>query len=286
MRKKIPLEEAKSSSTIFRRRKEAGLVKPLIKAEVVESFFDEWSDEMAWLLGLIWSDGCLYKNTVEISSKDLEIIELVSALAGGRIALKNRGRHMRVTLTSRYLANQLRSLRLTERKSLTIEFPPVPDEWTGAFVRGLIDGDGSVLLRSGRPGQQVADLMVQLVTASENLKRGLEGWFLSRGISFSLSARKSQPQYATLYKFSIVHQQSLIKLHSLLYFCEDTCCLHRKRVPFDEWMRQPRARSGRPSSTQHHATNARVTNSKKRAQAARERIKVAKAHGQTVMFEE
>lgn len=237
-----------SKNTLYRRRRAAGLTKPIVPASFNHEFFDSWSDEMAWMLGLIWSDGCLFGNTVEISSKDFQLIDLAMAvIGGGSYRLKNNGQHVRMYFTSPHTAARLRAIGLTEHKSLTIQWPNVSPDYEGAFMRGLIDGDGSVLSYQYRSGQQVPDLHVQLVTASPFLRDGIAAWFDREEMRFSLSGRDypERPNWHTLWKFSVNHQTSLKKLHGLLYPEECVPCLHRKRIPFDDWMTTPRARSGR-----------------------------------------
>lgn len=240
---RIPDGQPMSARTLARRKKEAGLVKVRQPSFLNEKFFDVWSPELAWVVGLIWSDGCLYGNTVDISSKDFQIIELVLALIGGRYALKNRGEHLRVHFSSKHVATFLRSIGLTEKKSLTIAWPKIPVEYEADFMRGLIDGDGSVISRSDRPGQQVPDLRVQLVTASALLRDGVANWLERNNISFTLYVRKDTNP---LWRFTVLRQESLRTLYTLLYPQTDSVCLHRKRIPYDLWISTPRRQSGRP----------------------------------------
>lgn len=232
-----------SKRTIARRRKAAGLVQSRPKSNLNESFFENWSGELAWLIGLIWSDGCLSGNTIDISSKDFQLIDLVLSLTDGRYALKNRGAHLRIHFTSKKVCDFLRSIGLTERKSLTIGWPTIPDMYSADFVRGLIDGDGCVHVKKLRSGQQAPDLSVQLVTASPYLRDGVSNWLRSNDIRFSLSVRQNKNP---LWRFAVVHQDSLRKLYHLLYHCEDVPCLYRKRIPYMEWIETPRIRSGAP----------------------------------------
>lgn len=238
----IPDGQPMSKRTLHRRKKAAGLVFPPTPNYPDLNFFSSWSSELAWMIGLIWSDGCLSGNTVEICSKDFQLIDLVMSLTGGRYGLKNQGQHLRITFTSKEITNFLRSVGLTERKSLTVEWPKMPTEYMGDFMRGLIDGDGSVLIREDRPGQQVPDLVVQLVTASQNLRSGIAQWFDNQNIRYGLSYRDMGNG---LWKFSVRHQESLRTLYRLLYPSDHVVCLHRKYNPYSVWMDTPRIRSGR-----------------------------------------
>ena len=245
---KVPLAEAATRITIYRRRKDAGLAQSRRAPPRNEAIVDHWTDELAWLVGLIWSDGYLYPkgNTVEISSKDMQLIDLVmSLLSCDGFALKNRGRHVRVTFASPHIAQFLRDIGLTTPKSLTIGWPSMPDGLSGAFMRGLTDGDGSVALTQNRQGQQVPDLTVQLVTGSPTLAEGIRAWFDRHDIRASHRVRTAaRAEWHDLYAFVIHEQASLKRLHGLLYPHKDVPCLHRKRVPFDQWLATPRASSG------------------------------------------
>src|SRR3989338_7583602 len=42
------------------------------------------------------------------------------------------------------LTSDLKNLGILPRKSLTIDFPNVPEVFTADFIRGVFDGDGSV----------------------------------------------------------------------------------------------------------------------------------------------
>jgi hypothetical protein len=245
-RRRIPDGQPMSERTRYRRRAAAGLTQPVRRFPWNESFFDDWSDEMAWVLGLIWSDGSLTHNMVEVCSKDPDLIELVVGLVDQERGLrpKNGGRHWRVNLCSPRAAGRLRGLGLTEAKSFTVRWPnELPEQYEGAFVRGLLDGDGSVYLRADRKGQQVDDLRVALNTASPDLAEAFAECLGRWGIAVTTSRSRS------VLRVHVNRHDDLRRLHGLMYPHEDVCCLVRKRVLFDVWVDTPRAPSGRHSST-------------------------------------
>lgn len=127
-----------------------------------ESFFKSWSPGMAWVLGLIFTDGNL-QNTpsrglrVSIHSIDLEMLEKVrSLLKSSRKITKrqqsyDKSKHIyNFDFYRAEMRKDLVSFGLTERKSLTMEFPNVPDAFKRHFIRGCWDGDGSVFISQGR----------------------------------------------------------------------------------------------------------------------------------------
>src|SRR5262249_38678857 len=61
--KRVASWEGMSPRTRARRLKEAGLVKELRDRSFDQSFFEVWTPELAWVLGLIWSDGYIHPRT-------------------------------------------------------------------------------------------------------------------------------------------------------------------------------------------------------------------------------
>ncbi|GGT54393.1 hypothetical protein GCM10010271_67830 [Streptomyces kurssanovii] len=241
---RIPDGQPKSQRTQFRERARRGETQPVFRYPWNENFFDSWSDDVAWLLGIIWSDGHLDRgNRVSVSAKDRDLIEVIARLisqANG-VRPKNGGRHWSIGFTSPHAAGLLRSLGLMPAKSHIIAWPvKLPQAYEAAFVRGLLDGDGSVLLSKRRPGQQRPDLRVSLCSASEELTRGFLDWCARNGLRVQHYTRGG------VHTALILRQASLRALHTLLYPMPDVPCLARKRETYDAWMATPRAPAGRP----------------------------------------
>jgi len=241
---KIPHGHPKSERTQYRERALRGETQAVFRYPWNDRFFDEWSDAMAWLLGVIWSDGYLSAgNRVEVCSKDRDLIESIAqiiAQANG-VRPKNGGRHWRIAFTSAHAAQRLRALGLVTAKSHIIEWPvDVPGPYEAAFVRGLIDGDGSVLLSKYRAGQQRPDLIVDFTSASEALALSFFDWCDRHGIQARHYIRHG------VHRLFVRQQASLRALHALLYPQPHVNCLARKRRVFEAWMEIPRVRSGRP----------------------------------------
>lgn len=72
-----------------------------------------------------------------------------------------------ISIANEYMANRLKHIGMHANKSLDIQYPKeLPDCLFGSFLRGVIDGDGSVLLSKKRKSQKVEDCRVSFVTAS------------------------------------------------------------------------------------------------------------------------
>ena len=64
------------------------------KHKVNEDFFKKWSNEMAWILGLILTDGCINKDnhTITLTQKNTSILELVARFMDAEYVKKDPGR--------------------------------------------------------------------------------------------------------------------------------------------------------------------------------------------------
>jgi len=123
-----------------------------------EAFFAQWSNEMAWVLGLLFTDGCLHNSRatkgVSFAQKDLGLLKKVLNLLQCDAKIYKPSNHVPgFSLNSDQLYEQLISLGLTPRKSLTMQFPDVPEPYVRHFIRGCWDGDGSVFygVNNNRP---------------------------------------------------------------------------------------------------------------------------------------
>ena len=104
-----------------------------------------------YLVGLITSDGCLSKDGrhIDITSKEYEFLRKLKDSLGliNKIGVKNKGKineaHY-LQISNRNLYEFLLSVGLTPRKSLIQNKVDVPNEFFHDFLRGLIDGDGSI----------------------------------------------------------------------------------------------------------------------------------------------
>lgn len=119
---------------------------------------------MAYVLGIIFTDGCLTldKNTrsttvnkrLSIAQKEPEILMKVLDLmkCNAKLYFKKRlkygsivsGEIYRFDVSNERVYDDLVNLGLHPRKSLDIEFPKIPPEYLRHFIRGCWDGDGSV----------------------------------------------------------------------------------------------------------------------------------------------
>jgi hypothetical protein len=125
------------------------------------NFFRSMTPELAYVLGWIASDGCVGKNKVTISLQvgDKAILESLKVLVEYTGEVKETSQddtrtlktnhHAVLTLYSKTLVEILATYGLGRRKSLTLEYPDLPDDMQAHFVRGFFDGDGCINKMSG-----------------------------------------------------------------------------------------------------------------------------------------
>lgn len=121
--------------------------------DVNESFFDEWSPDMAYVLGWIYADGSIKKDLrgFEITSSDLEHLRNIADMLGSDLNISlYKGKKNKQTAGKLYIhrpamVKRLLEIGLTPVKSKTIVIPDtLPKELLGNFIRGYFEGDGHV----------------------------------------------------------------------------------------------------------------------------------------------
>lgn len=143
------------------------------KYSVNSLFFNSWSTQMAYVLGFIAADGNIYRSErghiLQITCDDTDVIEKIQSVLKheGQIYAKLRengkiSHSIRICDYSIY--RDLLALGVTERKSLTITPPLIPEKYVHHYIRGYFDGDGSVSYRSGIYNR--SRLVVDIYTAS------------------------------------------------------------------------------------------------------------------------
>lgn len=183
-------------------------------------FANGWNRNNAYTFGWVMSDGCLLREgrnktawAVRICSNDRDIIEWLHnyLCVGNKIYKQNECGHLikyRNTESIQFMMDN----HLTERKSINMEFPDVPDEFFGDFVRGYFDGDGSIVLHRTRYnlyGQ--ASFTSGSIGFLETLQKRLE----ERGIHSKIY--KDGRTTNNSYYLRVIKRSEIEKLFALMY---------------------------------------------------------------------
>ena len=117
-------------------------------AKIPNDFFKVWTPEMAYVLGYWWADGNMLQTAagkrVSFTSKDGEHLEQIVRVIGvGRVTTKG-GKYYELAIKRADMYDDLLQLGGTPGKSLTATWLAPPSEFLRHFVRGFVDGDGSL----------------------------------------------------------------------------------------------------------------------------------------------
>ena len=202
-----------------------------------------WSSEMAYVVGLTATDGCLVsgRRAINFKSGDRQLVETYLALLGrtNRIKLQRTRTGGSAYFTQFHdsaLYEWFRSVGLTPRKSLTLGAISVPDEFLLALVRGLLDGDGSVINKTYRAdtGRRDDYYWEYLITSFNSGSRAHLDWLSGR--LFNLLGLKSavseltttRPRRHPYFGLRFGKRASLVLLP--LLYSTGAPCLERKRA--------------------------------------------------------
>lgn len=126
------------------------------KYQINENFFEVWSSEMAWVLGVLYADGnisyCQHR-VVQLWSADIDLIKkvLLQFNSTHKIFIHNPNRTIlqskisySIHIPRKKMYNDLVKLGMIENKSNFMEFPDIPNKYLNHFLRGYTDGDGCI----------------------------------------------------------------------------------------------------------------------------------------------
>lgn len=204
--------------------------------QVDSQFFNRWSSEMAYVLGVICADGCLVEHAngyhcLNITSKDLSWLQQIRQTLQAQQKISSKQEAYQLQIRNQIIYNSLLALGLTPRKSKTLRLPFVPPAVFPDFVRGYFDGDGTVWfwrdIRWRHPWQ-------------------LKASFYSGSQAFLVELRLSLQRYAQLSPGSLTTLPTAfelrygirdgLQLYHWMYWDHSVPCLQRKRNKFEEFL--------------------------------------------------
>lgn len=156
------------------------------KYDINDLFFEKINDQdKAYIFGLIYADGNLFKNQIEISlvESDKNILEAIGKkIYIDIVPLKwRKGRtsgerinkpQWRLFIVNKKIANDLRGHGLVENKSLKIRLPELRNDLYRHFIRGYFDGDGCLHISKYKGNNRV--MIVSNPMFTRDLKRKIE----------------------------------------------------------------------------------------------------------------
>jgi len=207
--------------------------------DINEMFFEKWSTEMAYILGLIITDGCVSQTgTVSLRINDRDLLEKVRQAMESEHRIRSYKHQKKLygfQFTREKMTDNLKRLGVLPKKSLTVDFPDIPDLFIVDFIRGVFDGDGSVFFEKRNPR---STLKTSFVSSSKKFIEKLEKKLQKLGMPPSM-IYKQKTKNTVSHMIRYANKDS-IKFYNILYknVPDNGLYLERKRDKYKQCMRK------------------------------------------------
>lgn len=185
------------------------------------------SDFDAYFIGLMLTDGYVYKDGVGIDLIDEDCISMIANQTKNEYKAYepeeredgyNRKTRYRVLINNKELIDSLQRFGITKNKTYTLQPPQLMEEeyeFLPYLIRGIIDGDGCVYENSNN-----GKINIYIVTASYDFAQWLEKILKERlflqGVSLNVKT-SSNDNDTELYKVEIFRERDIKKIAALVY---------------------------------------------------------------------
>jgi|AntAceMinimDraft_9_1070365.scaffolds.fasta_scaffold24922_2 intein-encoded DNA endonuclease-like protein len=221
----------------------------MLKQKVNAKFFQQWSSNMAYILGFIVADGSVHKRknrkdsyVMNITSKDRKHLEEIQKVMSSqyKLGLKNNSstsekKYSCIQISNKEICKDLIDLGVVPRKTYDgLDFIKVSDKYFSDFVRGFFDGDGSVYIYEVNRTRQIK---VGFVSSSLSFITGFNQQ-LCKNLNISIKSVHQKIDKRgirmTLYDICF-YVDDCEKLAEFIYGNNPTLYLSRKRKVFEKW---------------------------------------------------
>jgi intein-encoded DNA endonuclease-like protein len=196
------------------------------------------NDISYYLLGLFITDGNVYikKNATaiqcEIKSIDYDFLITIKNLICPNLPLKKSHNNcFRLRINNKEIGQWLILNKCIPNKTKVVDFPDIPKEYLSDFVRGLIDGDGSIGIYKNRSCVRFDSASLNLITKlcyllnNLNIKCSISK---SKWIECILNGRKIKST-TQMYRLTFTGLTAY-KLLKFIYKNERLCLLRKKET--------------------------------------------------------
>lgn len=187
---------------------------------IKENYFGAQTANMAYVLGLLASDGCVHstKNLIyiELQRQDKELLEKVNSELGNTRPIKDyetiRGyENSKLWFYSQQAKEQLAEYHIIPNKTYSpnFKFPEtLQKEYYRDYIRGLFDGDGSIKNTNHTPTWQID-------SSSFDIVKNIQQYLQELGIETEITTKQSKN--IPLYRIYCYGQEKCHKLFDLMY---------------------------------------------------------------------
>ncbi len=202
----------------------------------------KWSEDFAYAVGLIATDGCLYNDGrhMSLTTKDEEQANNFQRCLGLKVknGLKSNGRNKKkdcfhIQFGDVLFYNFLVSIGLSQAKSKTIGAIKIPNKYFFDYLRGCFDGDGTFYSYWDPRWKSSHMFYLEFASASEKHLIWLQK---------EISKRISVKGHVTGRKKNVFFQLKYAKKEALeivkkMYYTVDVVCLTRKLIKIRKALR-------------------------------------------------
>jgi len=200
-------------------------MKPLRRGKI------KWTPDLAYIVGLITSDGCLSKDGrhLDFTSKDKDLLETFKTILNlkVKISYKTSGYTKKKCSYLQFgdvvLYRWLESIGLMPKKSKIIGDLKIPKKYFFDFLRGLFDGDGCFYSYWDKRWKSSFMFYVDFCSAS---KKFLE--WLQKSLFNYLKIKGDLKIGTNVCNLRFAKKEGL-KIIKKMYFSPDVKCLMRKK---------------------------------------------------------
>lgn len=196
--------------------------------------FINWSAQFAYAIGLLATDGCVYKDgkRVAFTSKDYDQVEnlmkclKISCKVGLNISGNKKSTSYRVQFVDPAFVIFLNSIGIGSNKSKTISKIKIPDELFFDFIRGCFDGDGSIYSYWDKRWKKSFMFYVSFASASIEFINWVQEEIYSR---LKIAGHVTHANRQSTHQLKYAKSDS-VKLLRAMYYRDRIICLRRKRL--------------------------------------------------------
>lgn len=211
-------------------------------------YFDEWSPQMAYVLGFLFADGSVstYSLVADVTRSDEQILHFIRHELGLITPIRHyiatnpsTKPYARLVVNSKRVVRQLNRLGMKSGKTYLDEpFPEVPEDCLRDFIRGYFDGDGSVNLF--QEGSCSAGFI-----GTPKFVTSLRDLLVARAEMGQIKVTLRKGKRAIWGQVYWYRASDLRRFYDFLYPSGFVFCLNRKRKRLQEWLSRSRKVSGK-----------------------------------------
>lgn len=216
-----------------------------------DSFSQIDTEEKAYFLGLLYSDGCI--GTVKDRGNDRRYVRISLSIDEKYILEKlkekfpyfslrtfdfskyNKNRKIQASLSYKgeWIYQDLKKHGLLERKSyenkdLMVIPKTIPSNLLHHFIRGYFDGDGSIYIKKDRPNLR----RIEIGSVSKTIIEDLFDWFKINNTTPSWRIKTPSSSKQTMFVIEWRKNEDILKFKDLIYN-NATIYFLRKKEKFD-----------------------------------------------------